>query len=130
MASRLEEKGYPTPVIEKGIEKAKIRKPQDSKKEDIIVFSTQHNPNNPNVNSMIRDMYNALQNNPEVKGFDKKLVFAKRRAPNLKNMLTRASYNSEKNHRVSKCGKNCFVCKLIIEGTTFKFSEEKVSPFK
>lgn len=58
---------------------------------------------------------------------NKRVIFAKRQPPNLKNILCRAKFCSinETICEVKKCGSNCETCKLIYEGPTIMFHNAK-----
>ena len=114
-------------MIEHGINKAQSRNTHIENNE-IIVFTTDHNPNNPNICGVVKQAFNDMKQCVPL--FEnKKLVVAKRQPSNLKRILTKANYTSENiNCCVSKCGKNCSICKLIVEGNSFQLSPSQ-EPF-
>ena len=96
---------------------------------DMIVFSTTHNPNNAPIAGMIKNTYKGIQSTDSLKNVfkNKRMVIANKRTQNLKEIVTHASYeNGEtKLNRsgIKRCGKNCVTCGHLQETTEVKFNE-------
>lgn len=122
LAERMISKGFPSSVINKGIEKAEaltddeINTPKNKDTDDGIVAVSTHNPNNPSLEYIVKRNLNLLESSPRMGNIirKKRVIFAKRQPPNLKGLLCRAAFASgQQTFTVSKCGKNCETCKLI-----------------
>lgn len=133
LKQRLTIKGFPSFIIEAGIKKAEdmtdeeLNSSKDSDDDRIVAIST-HNPNNPNMESLVQKSLNILQSSPKMETTLKKkrVVFAKRQPPNLKGLLCRAAFSSNQaSHSVSKCGKNCETCKNIKEDSSMLITATK-----
>ena len=132
LSSRLSTKGYPQSIIDRGIQKAKaisnteIISSEPKQKAGLTAVFT-HNPNNKNVEHMIKNTIGILENSSTMKSVlnSKKLTVARRQPKNLKRFLTSASFNSGVSYaQVKKCSKNCETCKLITEGPSLKISNQ------
>ena len=131
LKSILTGKGYPSAVIDMGIDSAKKlnraelmedkTKTMDNKS---ITFITTHNPNNPQITGVIKDNFKSIQATPSLtKAFhDKKVITAKRKTPSIKNMLTKAAFSDLKEEGgIKKCGKKCVTCSHLKEVKDVKF---------
>ena len=128
--------GYPNNIITTGISKAsKISrktllsniKNSNNKTEKILPYVTTHNPN---YNSKFRIVREAVENlkcdtNLGTAFGQVKILNSKRQNKNLKQILTRAEFRTNKFYQVTKCqSKKCKICEIILEGNTFKFKEK------
>ena len=120
---------YPEKIIENGIKKATtilqsdLRKPKTITNDKNLAFVSTFNPNNPNIFPLIQNAVRTLSVN-NVNGFkDIKLVHGKRQAPNLKNILTKATFGNNTTVGVFKCNdKRCKCCEnhILNDNYTFK----------
>ena len=128
LKTRLLSKGYPEWIIDCGIDKAKHLKPDElystkQKKENGIIAVSTHNPNNNSLDKLIKGTINILNTSGKMNDVmtNKRITFAKRQPKNLKGLLSRAAFTNQQDTtqaRVTKCGKNCETCKLLIEGSS------------
>jgi len=127
LKKRLTNKGFPDFIIDEGIRKAEnitdeeINTTRGKDEDERIVAISTHNPNNPNMESLVQSSIGILQSSQKMENTLKKkrIIFAKRQPPSLKGLLCRAAFSSnQQNSVVSKCGKNCETCKLINEGSS------------
>ena len=102
-------------VVEKGIEKAlavpqeQLRSEKLKKKDDILLFISTYNPNNPNVFPKVMKAYRNLQTLKTLgKIFSKqKLIDCKRQPSNLKRLLCSSNFSTNKpTFKTTKCGKS------------------------
>ena len=110
--SLLEQK-YPKSLIKASILRAKeipveiLRQPKTAINEEIIPFTFTHNPNNPNVFPII-----------------KQIVKSMKQAPNPGRLLCRSKFESQhKNHEVKSCGKNCVSCPYLLNAPLYQFKQ-------
>ena len=131
LKDRLKEKGYPPYIIDQGITQAnnltdeELNTPKTKNKESALVAISTHNPNNAQMDNIIRNTVNALETSPTMKCVleNKKIIFAKRQPKNLKGHLCKAAFSSQKTvNLVKKCGKKCECCKLIHEGPSIQIN--------
>lgn len=122
----LEKQGYPSSLVEKGINRAKrftkqqLRTPATSKQQanDMPMVST-YNPNNPDIMSYIRLNYGILQNDPETRDIFQgtSIINAKRQSKNLGKYLCKARFTAGEDVGVYKCLRpRCLLCKYLITG--------------
>ena len=132
---------YPEEIIQNGIKKALIMERKDLLKSNktkdtfqIIPYISTHNPNNSNTFSQIKNNFNILTSDPNMKEImkNRKIISCKKQPPNLKRILTKSSYcEKEKIPLVEKCGKpRCSICDIIITGDKYKFNNNKTIEIK
>jgi hypothetical protein len=125
---------YPEDLVQHGIEKALNipqtelrREVQRNSEEAIIPYITTYDPNLDDKYGVVRNIFDFLQKCPKTsKSFkNKKLISSKRQPPNLKRLLTMASFiDGNVINTVKKCGnKRCLICTIINEGHVFVFTE-------
>lgn len=126
----LQRKHYPLPMINAGIEKAKghdileLRQtnvPTEDK--NVVTFVHTYNPHHPNMFQEIHKSFTILEGSPDMKEIvqNTKFISSKKQPPNLKQILTKASFES-RTGVVSKCpDKRCGSCEFLITGNTFLF---------
>ena len=125
MADAFIQRGYPKQLVTDSLIKAKsmnrkhlldnAKQAQTEELEKIFLIQT-YNPGNNPLQELISSNWNYLQQNPHLKVFRNcKLIVANRRPPNLRDILTKATF-SEKCPRLkntkAKCSKgtNCRYC--------------------
>ena len=97
LKSNLSKYHYPDSLIKQGFQKAlsipqkNLRKPKKPSNENILLFITAFDPNNPNIYGTIKSSVNCLKNN-NVSGFHIKLIQSNHQSPNLKKLLTKAKF--------------------------------------
>lgn len=132
----LQEKGYPGAIIQTGITKAKtidrmqlITQEKPTNTEDIITFITTNNPNNPTVTNLIKDSFTSMQNSDTLRPVfsNRKLIFAKKKSPNIKQIVCRAAYsdNTHNIYRISKCKQKCVTCSHLEEVSEVQFNNNE-----
>ena len=118
---------YPDSLIKHGFQKTlsipqkNLRKPKKPSNENILLFITAFDPNNPNIYGTIKSSVNCLKNN--VSGFHNiKLTQSKRQSPNLKRLLTKAELGEVLSGTLNCSDKRCEHCNylLINDHHTFK----------
>ena len=141
LKSVLIKQGYPSRLVDSGIQKAKsipleeLR--QTKQKENTtqpLAFVTTHNPRNPDMFQVIKNTISLLDASPKMKRAMEKvqLINSKRQPPSIKQMLTKArfvsntanlpTHNNDNNLKVTKCNnKRCGTCSLIFECNEIKF---------
>jgi hypothetical protein len=132
----LRECSFPDNIIIQGIEKSlnlsqgELRNQSPKRKENdtnrtLIPFITTHTPNLNNNYNVIQKTVELLEASPSLGGHFKniKILNSKRQPPNLKKMLTSASFGkTERVGEIKKCGDNkCILCTHLIEGKSFYF---------
>ena len=130
----LTEKGYPQNVILNGIKKASNLNRHDlihankvDKNSDVIVFTSTFNPNNPRIDQILKDSFQAMQHTDNLQSAfsNKRLLCAKRKSSNIKQLLTTAAF-SERNLAecgIKRCKDNCVTCQYLVETTEVIFKE-------
>lgn len=126
---------YPITVITKGIDRAKLvpreellkRRPKEQKR--IIPFSRTYNPNNENVNSVIKDSLKLLKASGPMKELleSQRVVNCYKSAPSLGRILVSSKFSTrEITHKgVVKCGgKTCGCCAHIVVTKKVKFEND------
>ena len=136
----LNEKGYPEQVITKGIDKAKqlerrdlIHNTKERETGDSIVFISTFNPNNPQLTNTLKDTFISMQNTDSLKNCfqNKKLLCAKRKAPNIKEIVTRAAFNDKHDiYGIKRCKANCVTCQHLVETGEIKFNNRETFKLK
>ena len=120
---------YPKGLINEGISKAnriprnQLRQVKQKANDKKITFISTHNPNNKNIFPTIKEVFKTLQNQESTKNIFSSfnLIRSLRQPPNLKRLLTKAKYDSEKTGSY-KCNKpRCRCCLYIQEGDTHRF---------
>ena len=84
-----------------------------------IPFVITHNPNNHNILGTAKRFFPILQQSENMKRLvkDTHIINSRRRAPNLKKLLTKARFSSNETKMVRKCGDlRCGTCEYIMEG--------------
>ena len=131
MAKAFIERGYPPKLIHDSLEKARnldrhtlLWPSKDIEKSktnsEIFLIQTFHPGNNP-LQTIVSQNWDYLQTNPHLKAFqDCKLTIANRRPPNLRNILTQASFTDHANQKtgkknVCKMGTKCRYCPKIVK---------------
>ena len=115
---------YPKQIIETGIVKANALSREElltkktKEENEIIPFVHTFNPNNPNMFQIIHDSMPIIKTDEALKTAFKgtKLISSKRQSPNLKQILTKASFsrNTKSEGGVKKCGdKRCKTCPYL-----------------
>ena len=117
----LKTKEYPDNIIDNGINNARkidrttlLQEKGNDDMEENIAFITTHNPNNPQVTGLIKQTFNNIKKSNKLRRIfnNKKLVIAKRKTPNIKQMISRAAFtlNSTTNG-IKKCKRpKCVTC--------------------
>ena len=127
------ERGYPANLIDQGIEKANslstatLRTPKPSTDSNLCTFVSTYNPNNNNMWTVVQDSIGILQSDPRCKRVldSVQLLNSRRQPPNLKKLLTKASFNTN-TPTVSKCeDKRCGTCPHLITGNAFTFKRSQ-----
>jgi len=100
--------------------------------QDVLTFVHTHNPKHPNISKFINHCISDLNSSEKMAMVmqNTKIISARRQAPNLKNILTRARYNSNiPNVGVSKCkDTRCLLCKNhLIESSNFMFRPKNIN---
>lgn len=133
LETSLMKRNYPREVIMTGINKAKsldiktLRTPKEASSQDTLVFIETYNPNVESCFSAVNTSLPILQTSNKMQGVlqNTRIIGAKRQAPNLKKMLTRAKLpQPDKSYKTSNCGdKRCKCCENIIETSSFYFQD-------
>ena len=129
----LKSKGYPVNITRNAIKKAEglnreeLFNTRRTERGKIITMCHTYNPNNPNIQQIIKETLYFLNSSATMTEImkDTEIIFAKRQCKNLKGILTRASFKSDNcnfNYKVTKCGNSCETCKLIKEGESVTFN--------
>ena len=138
LSQTLKQRGYPTTIIEKGIDLAnqipisELRNPSKKEKDFPLAYVSTHNIANPELFQEIMRNMDQLHNNERLKKLleNTKIIKSKRQPKNLKQILTKAYTGKPHKNSVTKCNKaNCGVCDVIIEADTYQFKNHPV-PFK
>ena len=123
---------YPAAVINYGIEKANslsvqiLRTPKAKVEKDMITFVTTHNPNNTNMYDVFSKCKEIMNLSPRLQNAFKEIeiINSKRQSPNLKRLLTKASFSVTDSRGSQKCNDSrCKCCKNIIETSLFHFEK-------
>ena len=126
--------GYPEKIITNGIEKAmnipqsELRINKTKNTQPILPFISTFNPNNPTILPILKSTLENLKCSEIMEKALKKTKFVncKRQAPNLERILCKSGFNSTMFRGiVEQCGKNCFCCDYISQGTEYLFKEVK-----
>ena len=133
LQSHLLKRNYPVDVIKIGINKAKsldlqtLRTPREQNQSETLTYIETYNPNYESFSQTINNTLSFLQGSERMKAVlkDKRIIHAKRQAPSLKRILTKAKFQeNNKVHKTAKCGdKRCKCCENIIETSSFLFSD-------
>ena len=135
----LKQRGYPDGIINTGIKQAtnipleSLRSTKTPTNEtDVLTFVHTHNPRHPNVSEFIKHCLTDLNSSERMEMVmkDTKNISAKRQAPNLKNLLTRAKFYPDINNGgVTKCKNNrCLLCKdHLIQSTDYTFRPKMIN---
>ena len=144
LSSHLKKLGYPSPLIEDAIDRAKSREQaelrrdstttdnENNQENSVIPFIHSYNPKNPNIFSRIQECLKILNESPKMKMImdSSSLVPSRRQSPNLKLLLTNSYFSlSQKEHFVSKCNDtrhNCQCCSNIVEGNCVEMEDGEV----
>ena len=142
LTSHLTKLGYPSPLIEDAINRAKSRDQKELRQgnietnneddKSVLPFTHTYNPKNPNIFSRIQECMKILNESPKMKTIMEKsiLVPSRRQSPNLKLLLTSSYFSMEqKEHRVSKCNDtrhNCQCCDNIVEGNCVEMEDGEI----
>ena len=130
LKSYLLKQEYPLGLIKSAFEKAQaippevLRSKSEKQNTDVIPFVTTFNPNISDPFGSIRSNLPYLQKSETMKQILKtsKIIKSNRQPPNLKRLLTKARFSTDKQFEVKKCGnKRCKLCKNLIEATQFTF---------
>ena len=106
------------------IHEKQLRSDKLKKKDDILLFISTYNPNNPNVFPKLMKAYRNLQTLKTLgKIFSKqKLIDCKRQPSNLKRLLCSSNFSTNKpTLKTTKCKKTCLFCNYVIKSELFKF---------
>ena len=127
-------KGYPENLIANGINQAKqhsreslLQEKEKSDMQDIVTYSTIHNPNNAQISNIIKDTYRGIQSTTSLqRSFNnRRIILANRRSQNIKELVTRAAYYNSNTDTtkcsIKKCGKKCVTCSHLVETSEVKF---------
>lgn len=126
-------RGYPTGLIDKGIEKANsipteiLRTPKPHVDANLCTFVSTYNPNNINMWGAIQGSLGVLQTDSRCKRVIESVQFinSRRQGPNLKKLLTKAKFEGEV-PTVSRCeDKRCGTCCFLITGNQFTFKRSQ-----
>ena len=132
----LKKQNYPSSLIDMGIQKAKLipltelrstrSKDQNT---DLLPFVSTHNPNNPDMFSVIKNNLPVLHQNQNLENLFPSDIFlkSKRQPRNLKKILTRAKFqDSDVQNTVSKCNDSrCGLCEYLETGSQLILSNGK-----
>ena len=132
----LQKQKYPVEVIEKGIEKAskipqcELRTSKTDEHNKNLALITTHNPNNPNIFPLVKNLVEQLKhsNNMKNKIKDFKLINSKRQPLSLERILCKTEYVNKDKLGAKKCGKNCVCCNYILECKSYQFKNSHL-PF-
>jgi hypothetical protein len=131
----LRERGYPLPLIKKGINLAKgipledLRTSVERNKTQPITFVSTFNRRNPKVFPEVYKHFQTLQEESEI--FKKislgsKLIKSERQPSNIKQILTSAKFETQPTLGVKKCNKKkCILCGILIEGNSYKIPNQQ-----
>ncbi|VDI57978.1 Hypothetical predicted protein, partial [Mytilus galloprovincialis] len=125
----LKRQNYPVRLIENGIKNAlkipiaELRKTvsrEDKKdKQQSIPFVITHNPRNHQILNSAKGFLPILHKSEKMKDLVDKsqLIGSRRQAPNLKKLLTRAQFSTQKVAEIHKCGDpRCGTCEMLEVG--------------
>ncbi|VDI57594.1 Hypothetical predicted protein [Mytilus galloprovincialis] len=125
----LKRQNYPVRLIENGIKNAlkipiaELRKTvsrEDKKdKQQSIPFVITHNPRNHQILNSAKGFLPILHKSEKMKDLVDKsqLIGSRRQAPNLKKLLTRAQFSTQKVAEIQKCGDpRCGTCEMLEVG--------------
>ena len=93
-------------------------KPKKLSNENILLFITIFNPNNPNIYSTIKSSVNCLKNNNISSFHYIKLIQSKHQSPNLKKLLTKAEFGEVLSGTFNCSGKRWECCSYLLMITT------------
>ena len=118
---------YPDSLIKQGFQKAlsipqrNLRKPKKPSNENILLFITAFNPNNPNIYGTVKSSVNCLENN-NVSGFHNiKLMKSKCQSANLKKILTKAEFGELLSGTLNCSDKRCECCNYLLINDHYTF---------
>ena len=122
---------YPVNIINSAITKAAamdqadLRTTREKNNSEVLVFVSDYNPKNPNVQQYFYNCMSLLKANPllnEIFG-EVKFINSKREPPSLRTMLTRSKFTSCKPiFGIKKCHKKrCFTCPAMFETNKYNF---------
>ena len=146
LSGHLKKLGYPTPLIEDAINRAKLRNQIDLRRDSdatddenddqtvksVLPFIHTYNPKNPNIFQRIQECMKILDESPKMKTImdNNNLVPSRRQPPNLKLLLTNSYFSLvQTEHKVSKCNDsrhNCQCCYNIIEGNCIEMEDGEI----
>ena len=95
--------------------------------EENIAFITTHNPNNPQVTGLIKQTFNNIKKKNGLRHIfnNKKIVIAKRKTPNIKQIISKAAFTLTETPTeigIKKCSKTkCATCTHFEEVSEIKF---------
>jgi hypothetical protein len=130
-------RGYPSKLIDWGIEKASqlsietLRTPKTVAETNTCAFVYTHNPSNRNMWSTIQTSLDMLNADPRCKRLlhSVQLINSRRQPANLKKLLTKAKFDTS-TPTVSQCqDKRCGTCPYLITGKQFTFKGSQ-KPFE
>ena len=122
---------YPEQIINHRLEKAMalnkdlLRTVQARVDENIILYVSTYNPNDPEMFHVIIDNEPILQEDEKMRNILSRFKFIKSKGQpyNLKRLLTKAKFSSNECHEVKKCNRpNCSLCIHLLEGTSITFT--------
>ena len=126
-------RGYPTPLIDKGIDMAK-KIPLSQLRTQIIkqgppplTFVTTFNKRNPQIFPEIHKHLQTLQQNTSMKELlnGTKIIKSERQCNNFKQILTSAKFGTRPTNGAFKCNKpRCGTCNIIKEGNLYTFQDK------
>ena len=133
----LQRQGYPSKLIESGLQRAKAIPKQDLRaskpappNDNKIPMVTTYNENNPEIYPQVATLFDILKEDDETKGAfrNKHLIKAKRQEKNLKKLLCRAKFPlCDDDPQVRKCGKpRCKLCDCLHTGREITLENGRV----
>ena len=99
----------------------KLRKPKEKRTQEIIPFSSTHNPNNPYIFLIIRKTFENFQHSKTMLNAfsSKKLINSMNQGPILERLLCKSKFMpAEENFHVTSCGKNCVCCPYLVKASS------------
>ena len=141
LKTTLRERGYPLPLIEKGINLARriplseLRTPVVREKTQPLTFVSTFNKRNPKIFPEIYKHFQTLQEENETFkqiSLETKFIKSERQPRNMKQILTSAKFETQTTRGVKKCNKKkCNLCKILIEGDSYKIpSQQRIFKIK
>ena len=142
LKKKLTRQNYPQQITTYGIEKAqsipkkelrKAKTKDNNNRKNVLAFVGTHNPNNPNLFSIIKSTLPLLCASERMKTSIKntKLINRKRAPGNLKKMLTRATFvlHGKEGSKITKCSNSlCGTCAHLQDGVSeLKLKKAKIT---